>query len=171
MLRQASLRDVATDVAALRRLLERARALDFATANVGVISRESVAGRGLGPVARAAGLAEDARAHEAQYRAIGFEPVNQGACRLDASGDARDRWQQRLAEIVQSLDLASRAGDRRIGGDNVPIEGPCGTLRGDAGGTSPNAALLQLLPDLLHGCEWGDAVTTIVSLDLDPRNA
>ncbi len=166
---------LAADVAALGRLLEQSRALGWATAGVGVTEATTVAGRGLGPVARAAGLAEDARLDDAAYAALDFTPTTQQRRRAGASrhalGDARDRWRQRLAEVLQSLDLAARAGDRRTGGRGAPVEGPRGRLYASGADAPPSAALLTLLPDLLRGQEWGDAVTTIVSLDIDMGEA
>ncbi len=165
----------AGDVAALGRLLERTRGLGWATADVGVVDPQLVTGRGLGPVARAAGLAEDARIEDTAYVELGFAPVLQerggdGGARR-AAGDARARWRQRLGEAVQSLELAERAGDRRTGGDGRPFEGVRGLVSSDAARDSPSTMLLALLPDLLRGQEWGDAVTTIVSLDIDVREA
>ncbi len=161
------------DVGALRRLLERTRGLGWATAGVGVIDPRLVTGRGLGPVARAAGLSEDARIDDAAYDQLGFAPVVQegaGERTRHAVGDARARWRQRLGEAMQSLELAARAGDRRTGGEGRPIEGVRGRSS-DVTRDSPSAMLLALLPDLLLGQEWGDAVTTIVSLDIDVREA
>lgn len=161
---------VAGDAVALGRLLERTRALAWATADVGATAPHLVAGRGLGPVARAAGLQEDARLDDPAYRAIGFQPVVApvgGASR----GDARARWRQRLAEAVQSLDLAARAGARRAGDGGAGVEGPRGPQPRDAGAPGPSAVLVALLPDLLRDLEWGDAVTTVVSLDIDVREA
>jgi hypothetical protein len=43
-------------------------------------------------------------------------------------------------------------------------EAPRGPL---TAGASPDAGLVALLPELLVGMEWGDAVTTVVSLDID----
>lgn len=148
------------EILALRRLLERTRGLGWSTAGVGLTARERVAGRGLGPVARAAGLVEDARLEEPAYRQLGFEPV------VHREGDARDRWRQRLLEAVQSLDLAARAGDRRAGGAGR-VEAPRGLLHSEGG---PVPGLLALVPHLLQGMEWGDAVTTVVSLDIDLRD-
>lgn len=161
------------DVGALRRLLERTRGLGWATAEVGVIDPRLVTGRGLGPIARAAGLAEDARIDDPAYDELGFAPVMQerdGNPAGRAVGDARARWRQRLGETMQSLALAARAGDRRTGGEGRPVEGVRGRVS-DATRDSPSAMLLALLPDLLRGQEWGDAVTTIVSLDIDVREA
>lgn len=157
------------DVLAFARLLERTRALAWATAGVGVTAADLLADRGLGPVARAAGLAEDARLADPAYGALGFEPV---VARGGQLGDARARWRQRIAEAAQSLDLAARAGDRHAGVDGLAIEGPRGRVRrgvSDAGG--PSGACVALLPALLRDHEWADAVTTVVSLDIDVREA
>ena len=160
---------VRADVVALARLLERSRALGWSTAGVGVIDAAMAAGRGLGPVARAAGLAEDARIDDPAYAALGFEPVVRTPGPLHrTAGDARDRLRQRLAEAVQSLTIVARAGAARAGAGGAPAEGPRGPV---APGRSPSAVLLSLLPELLRGQEWGDAVTTVVSLDIDMREA
>lgn len=144
-----------SEVVALGNLLERARTFTWSTAGVGVTSPDLVVGRGLGPVARAAGLPEDARTGDFGYRNAGFEPVTH------ADGDARARWRQRLDETIQSLALAARAGHQRTDGAGS-VEAPRGVL---APAAEPFAGL-ELLPGLVHGMEWGDAVTTIVSLDL-----
>lgn len=149
------------EVVALRRMLERTRTLSWATAGVGVTTRQALVGRGLGPVARAAGIPEDARLADAGYGRLGFEPV------VHQEADAHARWRQRLAETIQSLELAARAGEQRTGHIRS-VEGPRGLLSDDA---QPLAALLTLLPALVQGMEWGDAITTIVSFDLDLRDA
>ena len=131
------------------------------TRDVGIIPRARLEGFGLGPVARAAGLPYDVRTDDPVYRELAFRPVT------GARGDARDRWRQRLAEAEQALDLAARADDRRAGGTGV-IESPRGRLEP---GSSPTQRLLELVPDLVTGLEWGDAVTTLTSLDLDLREA
>ena len=114
-------------------------------------------GLGLGPVARAAGLEEDVRLEDESYRALGFAPYV-----TDASGPP-GWWQVRLEESARSLDLAGRAAGREttlVG----RVESPRGRL---APGDSPTQRTLQLIPELLIGLEWGDAVATIVGLDLD----
>ena len=145
----------------LARALALTQVLRWSTKGVGVLAGEMIAGLGLGPVARAAGLAEDGRSHDPAYRALGFQPiVQQGA-------DAAARWRQRLEEAAQSLDLANRAGERTT----VPtgqVEAPRGRLEA---GSSPAGRLLPLLPGLLQGLEWGDAITALVSLDLDLEEA
>lgn len=157
------------DLSALLRLLERSGVLGWATAGVGLIEAAKIAGRGVGPVARAAGLVEDARLDDPAYLALGFEPVVQAhEGRSRTAGDARDRWRQRLAETMQSLTLVERAGAAMAGAGGAPIEAPRGRV---VPGRPSSAVLLTLLPELLRGQEWGDAVTTIVSLDIDVREA
>lgn len=129
----------------------------WSTRGVGQVSAGVLAGLGAGPVARAAGLVEDVRLEDPAYRALGFQPV------LRNRGDAAARWAVRLAEAADSLDLAARAGGART----TPlgrVESPRGRL--EPGGAA-SGRLLTLVPQLLHEVEWGDAVATIVSLDLD----
>ena len=146
----------------LSRAIEWSQVLRWSTRGVG---RFDAAGRtslgGCGPVARAAGLPDDARMEDATYRALGFELIVQDGA------DAAARWRQRLAEVVQSLALAKRAGAQRseVTGQ---VESPRGLL---TAGSAPASRLLPLLPGLLEGLEWGDAVATIVSLDIDLEEA
>lgn len=118
---------------------------------------------GLGPVSRATGRPNDARSDDHAYRAMGFEPVvgdgRQGVASL---------WRQRLTEADQALALAGQAGSAHTALTDV-VEGPRGPL--GPGGPSPSARLLDLLPGLLAGQEWGDAVATVVGLDLDLEEA
>ena len=117
----------------------------------------TLAGLGLGPIARAAGLAEDVRAEDAGYRALGFTP------HLTDAGGPPGWWQMRLEEAARSLDLAGVAGDRTtalVG----RVESPRGRLEPD---DSPTERALTLVPEALSGLEWGDAVATLVGLDLD----
>lgn len=140
----------------LGRWLERMQSLGWATAGVGILPQDAARAAG-GPVARAAGMTEDIRSQDAGYLALGFEPI------VMQGGDARARWRQRLAEAVQSLELVQRAGDRR-----TAVTGQVEWLRGRlTPGGSSGASLLEALPTVLAGLEWGDAVTTVVSLDLD----
>ena len=152
----------AAAVEALARSVVRSRSLAWATDGVGVLPGDGLPG---GPVARAAGSDADARAGDEAYRDLGFEPVT------GAGGDARARLRQRVSEAAQALQLAERAGDRQRA-PGGPVEGPRGILPAAGGGeATPSAALLERLPDVLAGQEWGDAVTTIVSLDLDLEEA
>ena len=87
---------------------------------------------------------------------------------LDRLGKTQDRLndaEQRLIEAEQALELAGRAGELVTGGQGE-IESPRGRLALD---DSPTGRLLELVPDLVTGVEWGDAVATLASLDLDLR--
>jgi len=145
----------------LGRVLELTQVLGWSTKGVGRLGGEELAGLGLGPVTRAAGIAEDLRTDDPAYRELGFEPL------VQRGGDASARWRQRLEETVQSLDLAGRAGGCRTEPAGR-VESPRGRLEP---GSGPTARLMPLLPDLLQGLEWGDAVATLVSLDLDLEEA
>ena len=144
-----------------------------ATRCVGRVAPDRLDGlAGLGPVARAAGRPEDARSDDPVYRALGFEPIAQGSGEDGDGGDAWTRLLQRVAEAAQALDLVARAGrigDPTIGGAGAAIEGPRGRLT--RGGEPPSARLLVLVPELLEGLEWGDAVVALASLDLDLEEA
>lgn len=139
------------------RLLGGTQILRWSMRGVGRFGPADLAGLGAGPVARAAGLAEDARLDDPAYRAVGFEPI------LGGRGDAAARLELRLAEAAQSLDLAVRSGDRRTGLVGH-VESPRGRLEP---GSAASDRLLALIPQALHETEWGDAVTTLVSLDID----
>ncbi|HEX2031875.1 MAG TPA: hypothetical protein VHL78_10815 [Actinomycetota bacterium] len=148
-------------VASLKRKLERSRSLAWATRGIATLQPEDVRDGPGGPVARSAGIRDDLRTEDPAYRGLGFEPLTRG------EGDARARWRHRLAEAVQALELAGRAGDRLVeaaGG----VESPRGALR--IGG-SPSADLLSRLPALLPGREWGEAVALVHDLDLDMEEA
>jgi hypothetical protein len=133
----------------------------WSTRGVGRISRDELAGLGGGPVARAAGLAEDVRLDDPAYRELGFAPI------IGDASNAATRLHLRLAEAAQSFDLAARAGDRRTT-LRGRVESPRGRLER---GSAPSARLLPLLPEILRETEWGDAVTTVVSLDIDLEEA
>ena len=142
------------DLVALARRLERPWVLGRATRGIGVITADDAAVWG-GPVARAAGLPADARTGAPAYAALDFEPI------VHADGDNRDRWRQRLAETVQAIELASRAGTAVLA-PGEPVEPPASPGPADVG---------ERLAALLVGAEWGDALATVASLDLDGRSA
>lgn len=149
-----ALRDVA---AALRRLWS-----PLASGAPGSTPVDALRGQGLGPVARAAGLGEDARSEDPAYLALGFEPM------VTTGGDVLARWRQRLVETEQSVDLVARAGADALTTPTGEVESPRGRIRlGDA----PFDRLRHLVPEMLAGSEWGDAVSAIISLDLDPEEA
>jgi hypothetical protein len=145
----------------LRRGVARSQVLRWSTGPVGRSGAGPLSGRDLGPLSRAAGRPDDARQGDPAYRELGFEVI------VGERGGVADRWHQRLAEAEQSLSLAARAGGRRTTPTGV-VESPRGAL---AEGTPPAAGLLDLVPELTVGLEWGDAVSTVVSLDLDLEEA
>lgn len=148
--------DSAESVDALERWLRRNLSLRWGTRGVGVITRAQAEGLSGGPVARASGVDRDARGQDPAYRRLGFAPV------VRDDGDALARWRLRVAEARQSLMLAKRSGASESTPSGV-AEGPRGVIRL---GASPGAGLVAILPELLVGMEWGDAVTTVVSLDI-----
>lgn len=141
----------------LAEVISRSQILRWSAGGVGRVDPRRLSGLAVGPVARSAGLREDSRLEDPSYRGLGFEPL--ATDRVDAAG----RWRYRWAEAVQSLELSGRAGDIRTE-PSGRVESPRGLLER---GSAPSARLLALLPSLLEGSSWGDAVTTIVSLDLD----
>lgn len=150
----------ADSISRLERALRRRGFSSWATRGVGVLPREAL-GSVSGPVARAAGSAVDARTGDPAYRHLGFEPTTQ------QQGDAAARWVQRVREAGQALELAERAEDAVTDPSGV-VESPRGTLTQDS---APSADLITIVPSLVAGMEWGDAVTAVVSLDLDMAEA
>ena len=146
----------AESIDALDRWLRRNVSLRWGTSRVGVVTRAQAEGLPGGPVARASGDDRDTRSLDPAYQRLGFEPVVRG------EGDALARWRLRVAEARQSLLLAKRSGTSESTPSGV-TEHPRGPLSADV---PPSAGLVALLPDLLVGMEWGDAVTTVVSLDV-----
>jgi len=135
-----------------------------------------------GPVARAQGMALDARADDPVYGALGFEIVTQDG------GDALARLYQRCGEIGQSLDLIARAKSlslaqiEKIGGISGTGEAVVETPRGaarlaveldqgkliSATYDPPCAAHIEWLGDMIQDQEIADALVAINSLDLSP---
>ncbi|MBE3033036.1 MAG: hypothetical protein IMZ74_07550 [Actinobacteria bacterium] len=153
--------DAAQPIDDLSRWLRRNLSLRWGTTGVGMVSTSQAAALTGGPVARAAGDDRDVRSLDPAYQRLGFMPV------VLEGGDALARWRLRLREAQQALALALRAGESLTTPIGL-VEGPCGPIGGDR---STSAALVALLPELLVGMEWGDAVTTVVSLDIDMAEA
>ncbi len=145
----------------LSRWLRRNVSLRWATRGVGMVSASRAAALPGGPVARAAGDGRDARSLDPAYERLGFTPV------VLEDGDALARWRVRIDEAQQALALAQRAGESLTTPIGL-VEGPCGPIGGDR---SASEGLVTMLPELLVGMEWGDAVTTVVSLDIDMAEA
>lgn len=138
-----------------------------------------------GPVARAAGIANDARTGDTNYQALGFTPV------VRLGGDALARLQIRLAEIAASLDLYVAAADSGhetshtvplpsdlSGTTEATIETPQGAARlqivVDRGAVvsvhldPPSVPHIGLVPEITAGEEVADALVAVASLDLSP---
>lgn len=144
-------------VTALGRRLSALRIPTMSWAGRGPLASDAVRGLALGPVSRAAGEPDDARTDEPAYRRLGFEPL------IGTAGDAAQRWTLRLREAAASLDLAQRAGATKAWGSGV-VESPRGRL---APTDAPFGRIQALVPGLLEGLEWGDAIVSLVSLDID----
>lgn len=176
----ARLRD---EVAALSRRVERTPLI---RRRLGGIGRLGGGAKPPGPVARAAGVAADARAHERMYDSLGFEPMVLGG------DDALARLRVRLAEIEQSLGLVGEVGEAALLGpaaDCGPNRGPdregsatvetprgAATLRvtlgggavGDAELDTPSVRLLGLVGAVAEQQELADALVGVASLDASP---
>ncbi|MSU89193.1 NADH-quinone oxidoreductase subunit D [Rhodobacteraceae bacterium 2CG4] len=183
-LRAAGTDEIARRAPAIRALAGRVRRTPLLRDKLAGIGRIGTSGAEgiVGPVARATGLATDARADDPAYAELGFATLTQ------TSGDAWARLSQRLAEIGQSLDLIARAGAialpeapaplPRDGHGMASLETPRGkaTLHlilkdGSAGTvhlTTPFAALAALVEPMTRQMELAEALTAIASLDLDP---
>lgn len=147
----------ARQVAALGRRLRALRIPTLPWAGRGPLAADAVRDLALGPVSRASGEPDDARTEEPAYGNLGFEPL------IGTAGDAAERWTLRLREAAASLDLAQRAGATEAWGSGV-VESPRGRLtRTDV----PFSRVRALVPGLVEGLEWGDAVVSLASLDID----
>lgn len=150
------------EIRGLRRLLERQRSLEWATRGVACIPGGAVADLAPGPVARACGVPDDHRTQLDEYHALGFRPA------VTSGGDACARWRLRLKEVEESLRMARLDGAASQTGGRGRFEAPWGTISQTH---SPMPALVELLPVLLRGVDWGDAVSAIVSLGIDLEEA
>lgn len=127
-----------------------------------------------GPVARASGLARDARLDDSAYAPLGFAPV------IRQGGDALARLEVRLAEVRSSLEMirATGAGQGAAAPGEASVETPRGaahlSLDTDGGSvtdaelTTPSQALVTLVEPLAVGLELADALVAVASLDLSP---
>lgn len=135
-----------------------------------------------GPVARAAGSEKDARSEDPAYRNLGFSPT------VEDGDDALARFQLRLEEIKQSLDLVLEAGpiaetislpvDASSGRGIAKVETPRGTvtldlLLEDGSVTdveldTPSTCNVRLVEAATVGKEVADALVGVGSLDLSP---
>lgn len=125
----------------------------WTTGGIGNLPPAAVAG--LGPLARAAGLKEDARQTDPAYGSLNFSPLSQ------ESGDVTAVCSQRMAEAAQALDLAGRAGNR-LRDPGHPLEGPRGVMIEEKSRTCK-----KLVEEQAVGMAWDNFVTWLVSLDID----
>lgn len=150
-------------------------------AEIGTFDMESAADL-QGPVAKAAGIETDSRSGEPLYQTLAFEPV------LRDANDAWSRYQVRLAEISQSLDIVSALGvcsvehtpiaSNLTGSGSATIETPRGmaTLHIEvndgvvrsADVQTPSQNLVKLVPTVAEHAELADALVGIASLDISP---
>ncbi|MHB8960876.1 MAG: hypothetical protein ACYDAN_14795 [Candidatus Limnocylindrales bacterium] len=143
------------------------RALGAAVARAGVFRwavppaderrRDLLAHASLGPSTRACGFPVDERLADPAYQGLGFSPI------LGVDGGVAAVWRARLDEAAMSLDLAARAGGATTAVTGS-VEGPRGRL---STGDAPAGRALGLVPALIEGLEWGDALSTLASLDID----
>ena len=183
--------DRSLDALASLRGAVRGRRMAVRTRGRAVVDAETVAAQGLaGPVARAAGHAEDARSGDAAYAALGFAPV------VEHDGDARARTILRHAEAVAAVELAGAARARAKeepfaapfadGAGGWVVEGPRGPLRARReDGTNADGfavagtgavrcsavgadAVRTAAARSAVGQEWAGALVCLVSFDLSP---
>ena len=155
----------------LANFVEGSRALRWRATGRAPVSSQRARELGLhGPLARASGLAVDARLDDPLYRHLGFEPV------VRSEGDALARTLVRVREAVASVDLAMRA----LQADTPPVpreavvEGPRGPVHAHLDGphrhvSAPGAAAaLAVAGEAVVGAEWAAALVGLASFDLSP---
>ncbi|VAW79777.1 Lead, cadmium, zinc and mercury transporting ATPase; Copper-translocating P-type ATPase, partial [hydrothermal vent metagenome] len=181
--RHASLEQVTAikpSIQALIKRLQHTLLLKSRTAGIGLLMPDA---KLCGPVARAAGMHDDARSADKTFTALGFT----AASRKD--GDAFARLHLRLDEITHSLMLieaagtiappviAATIGDASGTGESV-VETPRGPARlqltlekGQVTAAqleTPSTSHLGLIEPLIEQQELGDALVAVGSLDLSP---
>jgi Ni,Fe-hydrogenase III large subunit len=170
---------VRTEMLRLTRRVERTPLLRRKLSGVGVLAES---GGAAGPVARASGFATDARLDEETYRSLSFEPI------IMESGDALARLRVRLAEVEQSLGLASATDEVAVlstdfrdevsGRGAASVETPRGistlALTLENGEVSaieldtPSERNFGLVSAVTEQRELADALVGVASLDLSP---
>lgn len=129
------------------------RWLRHALHGIGRIDRDQAERLGLeGPVARASGLARDARDNDPAYRGLGFAPVTADG------GDAWARWKVLRDECLQSAALIPSLGGRT-------------TRSAATSTTNASRANLAAVEHILPGLLWPDALLAVASLGLDMQEA
>lgn len=187
LLRAEDTGEVARVGDAVKKLAGRVRRtplLERRLAGIGRLGRAEAA-KASGPVARAAGVAYDARDDEEPYRELGFAAV------IVEGNDALSRLRVRLAEVERSLELVRAAGsltaeDRPVsaassGKGTAIVETPRGaarlsvTLQGGVVSAAkldaPSVRHLDLVKPVAEQRELADALVGVASLDLSPWEA
>lgn len=176
---QAEIAALAPKIAALLTRVQRTPLLAARLKGIGELHGSDALS---GPVARAGGIARDARSDDPVYAELGF------AVHITSGGDALARLKQRCGEISQSIDLISKAGaiaqpvpqsiGKASGTGEAVVETPRGAARlsltlqdgmvtkAEIG--TPTAAHVALIGAVADGRELGDALTAIGSLDISP---
>ena len=176
---QAELAALAPEITALLKKAQRRPLLSARLKGIGELQGSDALS---GPVARAGGIARDARNDDPVYAGLGF------AVYTSSGGDALARLKQRCGEISQSIDLISQAGaiaqpvpqsiGKVSGTGEAVVETPRGAARlsltlqdgmvtkAEIG--TPTAAHVALVGAVADGQELGDALTAIGSLDISP---
>jgi len=91
------------------------------------------------------------------YVTLGFEPI------VQKEGTCASRWKQWLDEAEQALTLAEAgARNRAMSSPSAAVESPVGPLTKSA----PPLDCSDLLPPLLIGLEWSEAMSVLSSFDL-----
>ncbi len=157
------------------RLLEGSRRLRSRTRGRARTPRDRLEGLAIaGPVARAAGVAGDARTGDPLYEALGFQEAG------STEGDAEARTLLRASEAVSALGLVIAAlaepgspGPVRVAPPvEAVVEGPRGPVRATLAnrrlhvGAPGASGLLGLAGEAVVGLELGSAVAAIASFDL-----
>ena len=174
-------RPLLIDIPAFLRSLRLRSAMRLRMRDVGVIDGGTAERARLrGPVARASGAVDDARSDgtlAAAYERLGaLVPTT-----VATAGDDAARFARRLVEADQALALAAAA-DRAgplpvVRQDRVELEAPRGRLivtREDDGSfrvDPPSSSLLDLLPAVLIGTRFADAVVAVDGLDASAEEA
>ncbi len=167
------------DMEFLIKRLQRTPLLKSRTAGIGRLAPNAALH---GPVARAAGISNDARSTDPSYSALRFTPVSREGC------DAQARLQVRVEEITHSLALIAAAGviepptpiniGEASGAGEAVVETPRGVARLRltlekgrviaAQLETPSTHHLALIDPLIQQLALGDALVAIGSLDLAP---
>jgi len=143
----------ASEIARARRRLSRPWSLRLSTNGVGFLDADALAGRGLGWVARSAGIDEDERRDDPAYAGLAIPAV------MGHGGDVTARWQTWLDEAETAMALAAAAGPER---HTDRAELPWGPSRQDE--DQRRAWRAAVLGDVLVGAEVGRGLLTIASL-------